>query len=636
MSLSFSRYAAFGVACVAGVFASTTPAFSQAARLAAPGAGRVVALAPSLFAASARASISGMIRDRAGRPQIGTAVELLNSSYNVIASTFTDDRGRYRLPRLAAGVYQLRASSDLFLPAVHPNLHLIADSRAVVNLTLTTLYQAMQWFPAEPRTPQSAADDWDWTLRLTANRPLLRFLDPAQAAALEQQAERAAEGSVMENAEGIVGDPSASEGLRVRRVAVHSGFNQFGQGGLQQQMILSTGDDATRAFLLEAQTAISALGESRLSTSAAYHQSLSPDRSMVTMLTYTDRPEIQTGSRTAGLTTMHVRSASTIRLGDFAELQAGTDLLAARAGNDPMTLGSHPFGSLAVHLGDSGDTVVSYSLATAPSMTSADRLESEAALDRPGVTESATGLHLEQGMHQELGIEHAFANRTPVGQLSGKVSVFHDSLAHPVVQGLVSGRHGSPSSDTGEVLYDPTNNLIAVSGEGYSGGGVMAMLHDQLSADTWISLRAALSQAAELDGGGPEVAAAPVGNDLVPASPRATVPGFTARQAPLLAVSAGTKVEATGTVVRGGYRWQPYKTLTQVAPFSDAMPDAYLSFSLRQPLHLEKVGSGKIEAIVDVQNLLAQGYRPFLSRDGSTVYFAQAQRCIAAGLAFSF
>jgi hypothetical protein len=597
------------------------------------------------------ASITGIIQDRSGRPQIGTAVELLNTSYNVIASTFTDDRGRYRLPSLPAGVYQLRASSDLFLPAMRPNLHLIANSRAIVNLTLTTLYQAMQWFPAEPRSPQSAADDWDWTLRLSANRPLLRVLDPAQTAALQQaaqlqaQAEQDAEDAsdaLSDDEPGMItglgkvgaGESGRPNVLRARRVAIHSGFNQFGQGGLQQQVILSTGDDATRAFLLEAQTAIAATGESRLSTSAAYHQALSPDRSMVTVLTYTDRPEIASGDGSGGLTTMHVRSASTIRLGDFAELQAGTDLLAARAGSNPMVVGSHPFGSIAVHLGDSSTTVVTYSLATAPSMTNADRLESEAALDTPGVSEQDGGLQLEQGLHQELRVKHSFTDRTRVGTLSSEVSVFHDSLSHPVIQGAVGPAAGKSPADMGEVLYDPTNNLIAVSGKGYEGGGVMAMLHDQLSPDTWISLRVALSQAAQL-GSLSDAATSLVADSSNPRN-AAVAPVFSAQQAPMLAVSAGTRVAATGTYVRGGYRWQPYRTLTQVAPFSDSVPDAYLSFSLRQPLHLEKVGTGKIEAIVDVQNLLAQGYRPFLSRDGSTVYFAQAQRCIAAGLAFNF
>jgi hypothetical protein len=34
--------------------------------------------------------------------------------------------------------------------------------------------------------------------------------------------------------------------------------------------------------------------------------------------------------------------------------------------------------------------------------------------------------------------------------------------------------------------------------------------------------------------------------------------------------------------------------------------------------------------------MLAQGYRPYLMSDGSVLIFAQAQRAVSAGLAFTF
>ena len=47
----------------------------------------------------------------------------------------------------------------------------------VVNLTLNTLYEVIQWLPAQPRGRNSQKDDWAWTLRSAANRPLLRWLE---------------------------------------------------------------------------------------------------------------------------------------------------------------------------------------------------------------------------------------------------------------------------------------------------------------------------------------------------------------------------------------------------------------------------------------------------------------------------
>jgi len=92
----------------------------------------------------------------------------------------------------------------------------------------------------------------------------------------------------------------------------------------------------------------------------------------------------------------------------------------------------------------------------------------------------------------------------------------------------------------------------------------------------------------------------------------------------------------TGTHLRASYRWQPESTVTAVNPYHAFSDQAYLSFYVRQPLHLGHVIPNGVEAIVDVTNLLAQGYRPFLSSDGRTIYFAQAERTLQAGLSFSF
>jgi hypothetical protein len=57
---------------------------------------------------------------------------------------------------------------------------------------------------------------------------------------------------------------------------------------------------------------------------------------------------------------------------------------------------------------------------------------------------------------------------------------------------------------------------------------------------------------------------------------------------------------------------------------------------LRQPIHRGRIFPGGIEAVVDVRNLLAQGYYPFMTPDGSMLYFAQAGRSIEGGIAFTF
>jgi hypothetical protein len=92
----------------------------------------------------------------------------------------------------------------------------------------------------------------------------------------------------------------------------------------------------------------------------------------------------------------------------------------------------------------------------------------------------------------------------------------------------------------------------------------------------------------------------------------------------------------SGTNVRAAYRWQPAALVTAVDSYAAFSDQGYLSFFVRQPVNCGRWLPAGLEATIDVTNLLAQGYRPFLSADGRTLYLAQAPRSIQAGLAFNF
>jgi len=73
-----------------------------------------------------------------------------------------------------------------------------------------------------------------------------------------------------------------------------------------------------------------------------------------------------------------------------------------------------------------------------------------------------------------------------------------------------------------------------------------------------------------------------------------------------------------------------------VAPFTADAAEPYMSLHLRQPLRTRGDGGAGIDALLDVRNLLGEGYQPYLLSDGSLLIFAQQQRAIRAGLAFTF
>jgi hypothetical protein len=127
------------------------------------------------------ATVSGVVRDARGTPQMGAMVELMAADATVVARVYTNIRGGFTFDHVLPGTYQVKATGDSFLPTLREDLRLRARSKVVVNLTLSTLFEAIQWLPAQPRSPDEPSDDWKWTLRSSSNRPLLR-LSPGRSA----------------------------------------------------------------------------------------------------------------------------------------------------------------------------------------------------------------------------------------------------------------------------------------------------------------------------------------------------------------------------------------------------------------------------------------------------------------------
>jgi hypothetical protein len=104
----------------------------------------------------------------------------------------------------------------------------------------------------------------------------------------------------------------------------------------------------------------------------------------------------------------------------------------------------------------------------------------------------------------------------------------------------------------------------------------------------------------------------------------------------MYALSLSGTLDGSRTRWRASYRWQPEATVTQVAPYAVDALEPYLNLHIRQPIQLRRDGTGSFEVLLDMRNLLAQGYQPYLLSDGSLLVFAQDQRGIRGGLAFNF
>ena len=125
------------------------------------------------WSAERPATISGYVRAASGIPQMGAMVEVLGAAAHSL-KVFTDENGFYSAAGLLPGVYNLKVSAPAFLPTLREHVGLRAGGNTIVNVTLSTLFEAVQMVPG--RGP-AEEDDWKWVLRSVSNRPILRLVD---------------------------------------------------------------------------------------------------------------------------------------------------------------------------------------------------------------------------------------------------------------------------------------------------------------------------------------------------------------------------------------------------------------------------------------------------------------------------
>ncbi len=535
-------------------------------------------------------ALTGTVRDGRGVPQSGATVELLRADSCVVATVFTDEYGRFLLAHLVPGTYSVKATGTLFLPTLRENLHVFAHRRMAVNLTLSTVVEAFQWLPAKRRSVDEPDDEWAWTLRSSANRPLLRMLE---------------DGPLV-----VVSDMDTAPVLKAR-VTLDGGANQFGEGGMHHAFEIERSRQDDRRLILRADVgANDGASISSAETLVGYEQQLSPNSIVRTVAAFQILPGVEQTEMQQGIQALTLRTSETSQIASFLDAEMGSDLQEVRG--EKAQFVNHPFGAVTWR---GGDTAVSYRFATSRNAQRADEVDQYASA-MPLITEQNGVLQSERGMHQEFRV-------TQTGERNRfELAVYRDRITHPVVNG--GGNLSTADLNSGYVVYDPATELLNVAGGDYATAGVVGDLKRRVRGQTWLAVSFA-------DG---DALTAPQFSS--PVSLQKSLSGLKPRHVQMYSISMSGRIAQTGTHWRTSYRWQPDDTVTAVAPYGSSSPDAYLSIMLRQPLHCWHLLPNGMEALVDVRNLLAEGYRPFLTEDGSTLYFAQADRSLRGGVSFTF
>jgi hypothetical protein len=550
----------------------------------------IVALSLPVWAADRPGEISGYVRDASGTPQMGAVVEIIGTAARTF-TVFTDGAGFYSATELLPGLYTVKVSAASFLPAWRDKVGLHPGASTHLNITLTTLLNAMRVGPLRGGADD---DDWKWTLRSVANRPVLRvFDDPALGTLSDGQEDDEIKGRLSflggSAAEGYGSGSDMTTAFSLER-------NVFSVDRVGVRGNVGYGDGLPAAIL------------------RANYSHVLPDGSGPSMGAAIRRfapsdPNIHNAS----LQSVAISAADDVTMGDVLELKFGSELQSIQFLGRVTAF--RPYGNADFHV--TPHTIVGYSYATALPSHQDDNFDAAASADAgetdPRISLASFSTKLEREHHQELNVSQR------LGRTNLQFALFSDRLDNTALLGT-----GAVTAAAGDLLPDAYSGTFTYTGERMDARGLRLVLERKLCSDLTATLDVAYGGV--LDLAKPDVA---IQDALQWIS--------TQRREAVAAKLSGT-VHRTHTRWIASYRWVNGQALTPVDMFnaSPGQSDPFLNLFVRQPIPTLGFLPAHMEALVDLRNLLAQGYVPVMGQDGQTVYFVQSARSVRGGLAISF
>ena len=562
--------------------------------------------------AAAPASVSGVVQDSNHAPLMGVVVELFSSVEAFpLLTAFTDIHGHYQFSDLAPGRYSIRVLQAHALPAHRKNIQVGTGTHAIVNLSLMSLVDVSQWFPAVPRGADESPGDWKWLLRSGVNRPILRWVDQPNADHANEQPNADSRNMRRSNGEEADSDdtadyPDAAHPIRVR-AALTAGSSEFGEGGFRQEAFFRMREGNSSDAMVHVQSSTSGAGF----VAAGMERNPLPGDTTRAVASFRTLP-MDFGTGLGRLQIFQVRGGEQLALSDAVVAQFGAETEAVQAGQNATA--ALPF--MAVHVQGAGNEVT-YSLATATDLQGLTDLASSGAV--PAMAMQDGSIRLTHSLHQEFSIQRKMAG------VQLEAAYFYDHFVDPILNGY--GDASAAEFSSGDVLLDPVTGAFRSVGPNYSGGGFRVFAARQLKGNLWTAVEYAEGPAIQLPttGFAGQNTFTDALSDVAPTRTQSVL------------VSLKGRIRGTsGATWNAGYRWQPEQTITAVDPFNAGMNAPYLSVMLRQPLGSGNSSPDRLELEVVMQNILAQGYQPIFVVAGQTLYFAQAPRLVTGGLAFSF
>ena len=551
----------------------------------------VVALGLVLPASAAGkpGSISGYVRNASGIPQMGAVVEVLGSAARTL-KFFTDEHGFYSAAGLIPGLYSVKVSAPSFLPALRERVGLHPGSSVIVNVTLSTLFEAIQLMP---RREVGDEDDWKWTLRAASNRPILRMLDDGSPV-VASQAEKD-DHDLKGSLSFVAGSPSEGYG----------GSSDMSTGFSVEHSIFSSGTLSLHGNVGYGSSSPTAV----LRTSYSHKLANGSEPEVAFTIRRLASPGVNL--RNATLQALALTTSDEFSFGNILELKFGSELQTVQFMGRVNAF--RPFGSADLHL--SPNTVLEYQYASALPNSRLEKGFDSAPADltesEPRVSIADFAPSLQRAHHQEVSLSRR------LGKNNLQVAVYSDRVANPALTGV-----GDMAANS-EVLPDLYSGTFTYQGKDLQTRGLRVVLQRKLAADLTATLDYAYGGVLDLARTDVELEDARQWLDVE-------------RRHAVAAKLSGTVPHAQTHWI-ASYRWVNGQALTPVDMFNSSagQADAYLNLFVRQPIPLGFL-PWRMEAVIDIRNLMAQGYVPVVGQDGRTVYLVQSARAVRGGVAFTF
>ncbi len=537
-----------------------------------------------VWAAQQPGAISGHVRNATGVPQMGAIVEVIGAAAHSL-TVFTDEAGFFSASGLLPGLYSIKVSAPSFLPALRERIGLRPGASVNVNVTLNTLLGAIQ---VGPLRVASDDEDWKWTLRSVANRPILRVFDGPAAKRKSRNH----------------GPPFLPGWLSGRR--------------LRQRLDLSTGFSVERSIFSAGHVGVSGnvgygegLPAAVLRTTYSHKRADGSEPSVA--LTMRRFAPSDPNLHNAALQALALAVGDDFSVGDVVELKFGSELQTIQFLGRVTAF--RPYGSADVHL--SPNTVLEYSYATSlPDSRGEKGFDSSPAdlsESNPRVSMQDYNTKMERAHHQEVSLSRR------IGKNNLQLAAFSDRVGDTALTGT-----GDVSAAGGFLLPDVYSGTFSYAGNNLRTQGLRLVLQRKFSADLTATLDYAYGGVLDLTQ--PDV-------ELEDARQ-----SITTQKRHALAAKLSGSLPRTHTRWITSYRWVNGPGLTPVDMFnaSPGQSDPFLNIFIRQPIPTLGFLPSHMEAVIDVRNLLAQGYVPVLGQDGQTVYLVQSARSVRGGVAFTF